>query len=223
VISSFGNRPSVPAEERRELQRQFLQNLRMSNESTRSRKDWFDRWTATSKEMRAWRSFGASDTLIWPFAFEGKPQTCFEAMGHSHIESSGIRFSFLTALPGDLNRFAIEREDPDSNRGRLYFIRGDCRFELTVSQSVLRDGRWSWFRLRQFCRPADIAAHIEGSALRVTRCSGGELCVPTYCPVSRSFFLAADTCKLSSRKQPPPLGISRNDQGATVLSKHVSC
>jgi len=62
--------------------------------------------------------------------------------GDSHIESSGIRFSFLTALPGDLNRFVIEREDPDANRGRLYFMRGDCRFELTVSQSVLRDGQW---------------------------------------------------------------------------------
>jgi hypothetical protein len=112
-------------------------------------------------------------------------------MGDSHIESSGIRFSFLTALPGDLNRFVIEREDPDANRGRLYFMRGDCRFELTVSQSVLRDGWWSRFRLRQFYRPADIAAHIGGSALRATRRSGGELCVPTYCSVSRSFFLAA--------------------------------
>jgi hypothetical protein len=31
------------------------------------------------------------------------------------------------------------------------------------------------------------------------------------------FFLAADTRKLSSQEQPAPPGISRNDQGATVL------
>jgi hypothetical protein len=136
------NRPSVPPEERRELQRQFLENLRTPKESTPSGKDWFDRWTAANKEMRAWRSFGAGGTAIWPFAFEAKPQTCFEAMGDSHIESSGIRFSFLTALPGDLNRFVIERADLDADRSRLYFMRGDCRFELTVSQSVLRDGEW---------------------------------------------------------------------------------
>jgi hypothetical protein len=76
------------------------------------------------------------------FPFDDKPQTCFEAAGDYQIERTGIIFSFLTGLPGDLNRFVIERTDLDANRSRLYFMRGDCRFELTVSQSVLRDGQW---------------------------------------------------------------------------------
>jgi hypothetical protein len=76
------------------------------------------------------------------FPFEDRPQTCFEAASDFHIERSGIRFAFLTPLPGDLNRFVIERTDLDANRQRLYFTRGDCRFELTVNQSILRNGEW---------------------------------------------------------------------------------
>jgi hypothetical protein len=51
-------------------------------------------------------------------------------------------FSFLTPLPGELNRFVVERADPDANRSRLYFTRGDCRFELAITQSILRDSEW---------------------------------------------------------------------------------
>ncbi len=87
-------RPSLPVEERRELQRQFIENLR------------------TPKEQA--------------FPFEDRPQTCFDAVGDFQIERSGIRFAFLTPLPGDLNRFVIERTDLDANRGRLYFTRGEC-------------------------------------------------------------------------------------------------
>ena len=66
----------------------------------------------------------------------------WEAAGDHQIGRTGITFSFLTGFPGNLNRFVIERADLDANRSRLYFMRGDCRFELTVSQSVLRDGQW---------------------------------------------------------------------------------
>jgi hypothetical protein len=76
---------------------------------------------------------------ITPFAFEDRPQACFEAIGDFRIERTGVMFSFMTGLPGDLNRFAIERADPDPNRARIFFTRGDCRFELTISQSVLQD------------------------------------------------------------------------------------
>jgi hypothetical protein len=138
-------RPSLPPEERRELQRQFIENLRTPKESTPSSRDWLDRWNALTEEMRAWSSPSLPNptgTAYWPFSFEDKPQTCFEAVGDFHIERSGIRFAFLTPLPGDLNRFVIERTDLDANRRRLYFTRGDCRFELTLSQSVLRSGEW---------------------------------------------------------------------------------
>jgi hypothetical protein len=133
-------RPSLPPEERRELQRQFMENLRAPEESMPSSRDWVDRWKAATKEMRAWSS--PAGTVRWAFAFEDKPQTCFEAVGDLYIESSAIRFLFLTGLPGDLNRFVIERTNLGANRQRLYFSRGDCRFELTASQSILRDGAW---------------------------------------------------------------------------------
>jgi hypothetical protein len=133
-------RPSLPPEERREVQRQFMENLRTPKESTPSSRDWVDRWKAATKEMHDWSS--PAGTAHWGFAFEDKPQTCFEAVGDLYIERSAIRFLFLTGLPGDLYRFVIERAELDANRQRLYFTRGDCRFELTVSQSVLRDGEW---------------------------------------------------------------------------------
>ena len=44
--------------------------------------------------------------------------------------------------PFDLNRFVMERVDPDNNHGRLYFTRGDCRWEITIGKLVLREGEW---------------------------------------------------------------------------------
>jgi hypothetical protein len=114
-------RPSLPPEERRELQRQFRTPVPSAQ------------GIAAFKELIRWQGVGA---LPWSFYFEDRPETCFEGVGDFHIERSGLRFSFLTGLPGNLNRFVIERTDLDANRRRLYFTHGDCRFELTISQSV---------------------------------------------------------------------------------------
>jgi hypothetical protein len=136
--------PSLSLDERRELQRQFTENLRTPKEPTPSRRERIDRFEAASKEIRAWGngSSAFAGSVHSPFAFDDGPQTCFEALGDYHIQRSGIRFSFVTGLPGDLNRFVIERTDLDAIRRRLYFTRGDCRFELTISRSVSRDGQW---------------------------------------------------------------------------------
>jgi hypothetical protein len=124
-------RTSLPPEERRELQRQFRAPMPSAQ------------GMAAIKELLPWQGLGS---FPWSFYFEDRPETCFEAVGDFDIERLGLRFSFLisflTGLPGDLNRFVIERTDLDMNHGRLYFARGECRFELTVSQSVLRDGEW---------------------------------------------------------------------------------
>jgi hypothetical protein len=137
-------RPSLPPDERRELQRQFMENLRTPKEPTPSGREMVDRYTAASKEIRAWgNGSGAfAGSIRLRFGFDDMPQACFEALGDYHIERFGIRFSFVTALPGDLNRFVIERTDLDADRRRLYFTRGDCRFELTISRSISRDGQW---------------------------------------------------------------------------------
>jgi hypothetical protein len=138
-------RPSIPLAERSEIQRQFLENLRTPKEPKEQTQlqELIERRRAAEKELRAMGNLRVNvGSLSWPFAYENTPQVCFEAVGDYRIDRTGFTFSFLTGLPGDLNRFVIERTDLDANRSRLYFMREDCRFELTVSQSVLRDGRW---------------------------------------------------------------------------------
>jgi hypothetical protein len=107
------DRPSLPLslEERMELRRQFMENASKS-----APRDRIDRWRAATKEMQEWSS--PAGTVHTSFGFEDQPQTCFEAVGDLYFERSAIRFQFVTGLPGDLNRFTIDR---DANDGRLYF------------------------------------------------------------------------------------------------------
>jgi hypothetical protein len=131
------DRPSLPLslEERGVLRRQLMEKAAKSVP-----RDRIDRWRAATKEMQEWSSFvGTAQTF---FGFEDQPQTCLEAVGDLYFERSAIRFQFVTGLPGDLNRFTIERADRDANDGRLYFSRGECRFEFTATKSVLRNGEW---------------------------------------------------------------------------------
>jgi hypothetical protein len=78
------------------------------------------------------------------YDFDEPPQSCVEALGDYRIERNAFVLSFLRPLPGDLNKFVMERTDLDENRSRLHLTRGDCRWELTVSQSLRpeRDTRW---------------------------------------------------------------------------------
>jgi hypothetical protein len=87
-------------------------------------------------------ALGDAATGVSTVGFRDRPQTCVEALGDYQIDQKGVVFSFFTPLPGDLNRFVMERVDPDPSHGRLYFTRGDCRWELTISRSVLRGDEW---------------------------------------------------------------------------------
>jgi hypothetical protein len=78
----------------------------------------------------------------WTFTVEDGSETCVEALGEYRTGRTGLQLNFFVPLPGDLNRFVVERADSDANSGRLYFTYGDCRWEVTVSMSVARDGRW---------------------------------------------------------------------------------
>jgi hypothetical protein len=77
-----------------------------------------DRQTAATKERLAWGNSGFARHMRMAFGFEDRPQMCFEALGDLRVERSGVQFSFLTPLPGDLNRFVMESENLDANRGR---------------------------------------------------------------------------------------------------------
>jgi hypothetical protein len=136
-------RPSVPPEERRELLRRYQETLGTPKEPTPALSEMVERLRAADNARRTGGSLGVGGgTFRWPFAFEDKPQTCFEAFGDYRIERAGLLLSFLTGLPGDLNKFVIERTDLDASSSRLHLTRDDCRFELTVGMSILRDGQW---------------------------------------------------------------------------------
>ena len=73
--------------------------------------------------------------------FEGA-KDCFEAVAIYRIDQPGLTLLFPAGLEGDLNRFFIERVDPDADHGTLYLSRGSCRVGFTISVSVLREGAW---------------------------------------------------------------------------------
>jgi hypothetical protein len=71
------------------------------------------------------------------FFFEGPSEAtladCFQAVGAYEFSQEGVFFTFLRALPGNLNRFAIERNDINSHQGRMFFVQGGCRMQITTS------------------------------------------------------------------------------------------
>jgi hypothetical protein len=147
-------RPSVPVEERRTLERQRLDLERQERDNLRAS---LARalGEAHAKQMMEVRPgyHQELDTKRQAFFFDGAPPKCFRAGGFYRVERAAIVFSFqITQLPDflagrtsvldDLNRFVIELSDLDENRSRLHFSRGNCRWELTISQSVLQNGEW---------------------------------------------------------------------------------
>ena len=86
---------------------------------------------------------GRLSTTRMGFGFEGAPPNCFQAVGEFDLSSKGLTLSFPTNLPGDSNRFVIERADVDPYHARLYLVPDDCRFELSISKSVLHGDQWA--------------------------------------------------------------------------------
>ena len=85
---------------------------------------------------------GRLSTMRLGVRFEGAPPNCFQAVGEFDLNAKGLALSFPTNLPGDLNRFVIERADIDPYHARLYLVRDGCRFELSISKSVLHGDQW---------------------------------------------------------------------------------
>jgi hypothetical protein len=84
---------------------------------------------------------GGPITISQGFGFEGV-QTCFDAVGDYLVEQNGVAFQFVTDLPGNLNRFVLERIDVDDDHSRLSLSRDDCRVEITIGASILWQGQW---------------------------------------------------------------------------------
>jgi hypothetical protein len=151
-------RPSVPEEERRELERQRLaliaeaERRRLENSLLGALlgKEMSDREAARQAAVAARQRGSLHEVLTFrhAFFFDDIPPTCFDADGYYRVERTGVVLSFLAPNdihitpppPGGVNRFLIKRVNLDESRGRLYFTRGDCRWEITIGQSVLRGG-----------------------------------------------------------------------------------
>ena len=74
--------------------------------------------------------------------FENAPPTCADGYGTVVTEQDGVTLLFTTKLSDTLNRFVMERVDPGDGESRIYFTRGDCRLELTITAATQHDGRW---------------------------------------------------------------------------------
>lgn len=139
-------RPSLSAAERKKASDESFTEARRRSErlseglSSEQRKERSDR--LKERVALGW-STGWIGTFSMGFGFEGAPPNCFQAVGQFDLSSKGLTLSFPPNLPGDLNRFVIERADVDPYHARLYLVRDDCRFELSIGKSVLHGDQWA--------------------------------------------------------------------------------
>jgi hypothetical protein len=77
-----GQRPGVPLDERREIQRQFNENVLKPKELAPAEKERAERLGTLLKTLHTAGSLSISlGTLRMGFPFDDRPQTCFEAAG----------------------------------------------------------------------------------------------------------------------------------------------
>lgn len=96
---------------------------------------------------RGSRRWGAS-VLSVGLPFEKAPASCMDVIGEYQITKISFAMVLFAPLPGHLNEVVMEGSDLDASHGRIYLTRNDCRFEFTISQSVLRDRQWMALPLR---------------------------------------------------------------------------
>jgi len=135
-------RPSLPAEQREALERRFRDDALAQTQSGSS--DAANRLTDAWLARRTAGSLAQGGVGLFSLGarFEDTPTPCVTMLGDYAIDQNGITFSFSTGLPGDVNRFVIERVDIDDEQSRLYFTQDNCRLELTIGQEVLHNGHW---------------------------------------------------------------------------------
>lgn len=73
--------------------------------------------------------------------FEDAISDCINAFGEYQVFGQGFAMSFFSPLGQGVNQFLMEGTDLDSSHGQIVLINGDCRFEFTVSQTAVIDGR----------------------------------------------------------------------------------
>jgi hypothetical protein len=140
-------RPSLSAEARQEAAKKGVADLMKKAEV------WAKKNPMSLAEILAMlRGKGpgrwTGSTISMGFPFDDSPKSCMEVLGEYRITSNSFAVAFFAPLPGELNKFVLEGSDLDASHARIYLTKDDCRFEFTISQSVMRDFQWTNLPLR---------------------------------------------------------------------------
>jgi hypothetical protein len=137
----YWSRPSISNEERsahgRELMNLFKEHRERGKAEPQSRPP-----LPPSPQMLGDVS-GTGEAFFFEAPPEARLADCFQAVGAYEVGQDGVFFTFLRALPGNLNRFAIERNDINSHQGRLYFVQDGCRVQIMTSGSWRYNSEWA--------------------------------------------------------------------------------
>jgi hypothetical protein len=140
VLVPYLNRSSVTKEERSAFMRKMFDAAKERRESRKSEPQ------PPPPQPPRIQLLGDANAVGEAFLFQDTPETgladCFQAVGTYELGQDGLFVTFLRALPGNLNRLTIERNDVNSYQGRLYFMHGECRFQVTVSGLRKYNSEW---------------------------------------------------------------------------------
>jgi hypothetical protein len=75
------------------------------------------------------------------FEFEGSPRSCVSLVASYAVTRNAVAFE-LISLPDAANNFSVNSQGIDDYRGRVFFIRDDCRFEFVVAKSLRYADQW---------------------------------------------------------------------------------
>jgi beta-lactamase regulating signal transducer with metallopeptidase domain len=140
-------RPSLSAEERRQLSRPLTELLQKklndrkngAKPSAEEVAQWLNGPGNLPRMIRIQQQTGAVATFL---AFEEGPETCVEAVGEFWLDQAGMAFSFPTEFLDDANRFSIEHRRLDDFRAELVLGGRGCRVEIMIGKAIRAHDGW---------------------------------------------------------------------------------
>jgi hypothetical protein len=133
-------RPSLSAQDRLQATQRRLSDLgfplKQSKPLTQTDVDKTNEMLRSKRKPR-W----AASTMSIGFPFDAAPQSCIEVLGEYRFTKNSFALALFAPLPGGLNRVVMDASDLDEAHGRIYLAHDDCRFEFTISQSLVRNGQ----------------------------------------------------------------------------------
>jgi hypothetical protein len=141
VLLPYWSRPSVSKEERSARARQ-LRNF-FNEHRGRGKAESQPRPPPPPGPQMLGDVSGSAEGFFFEGLSEATLADCFQAVGTYEVNQEGVFFTFLRTLPGNVNRFAIERNDINNYQGRLSFVQDGCRVQITTSGSWKYNFEWA--------------------------------------------------------------------------------